>query len=79
MLTCKMIIMFWRRILQPDHYIVRIYRREARDHLSFVGVLELVGNGARHSFTNSDELWNLICEHSMFARDTDRDDERRRG
>lgn len=41
-------------------YIVRIYRFEKNDPRSLVGVIEEVGRKGKRSFTNYNDLWEIL-------------------
>jgi len=43
-----------------NSYIVRIYRFKKNDPRGLVGVIEDVGGKGKRSFTNYDELWEIL-------------------
>jgi len=43
-----------------NSYIVRIYRFKKNDPRGLVGVIEEVGAKGKKSFTNYDELWEIL-------------------
>ena len=45
-------------MLQPESYIVRIYRRESPREVK--GVVEIVRTGRRVGFATSEDLWAVI-------------------
>jgi hypothetical protein len=45
-------------MLQPESYIVRIYRRESPRQVK--GVVEIVRTGRRVGFATSEDLWAVI-------------------
>lgn len=53
-----------------ESYILRIYRRQENNPMSFIGILEETGTEERKSFTNLDELWDIL--NSLKKRETGR-------
>ena len=45
-----------------DTYIVRVYRYTPDNPRAIIGVVETIGNQGRESFTNLDELWEILNE-----------------
>lgn len=43
-----------------DTYIVRIYRRAARNISILVGTVELAGAKQKIAFSNAEELWEIL-------------------
>jgi hypothetical protein len=43
--------------VKMENYIVRIYRRDARDPARIVGIVEEIGGTKKRVFKNFDELW----------------------
>ena len=50
-------------MLQPESFIVRVFRRDSPRQVK--GVVEIVGSGKRIGFATSEELWAVIvaCPH----------------
>jgi len=45
-------------MLQPESFIVRVYRRESPRQVK--GVVEIVRNGKRVGFATPEDLWDVI-------------------
>ncbi len=43
-----------------DNYIIRVYRYQKDNPQKFVGTVEKVGLKAKLSFTNYEELWEIL-------------------
>ncbi|MEW6053050.1 MAG: hypothetical protein AB1552_04560 [Nitrospirota bacterium] len=53
-----------------ESYILRIYRRQGDNPMNFIGILEETGTEERKSFTNLNELWDIL--KSLKKRETGR-------
>ncbi len=43
-----------------DTYIVRVYRRDPREHRQFSGLVEIVASGAKKAFVDGVELLEIL-------------------
>ena len=43
-----------------DSYVVRIYRRGGKKSRILIGTLEVAGAGRKESFSNIEELWEIL-------------------
>ena len=43
-------------------YIVRVYRRSGQARNELMGVVEAVDDGRQWSFSERDELWNILLQ-----------------
>jgi hypothetical protein len=50
-------------------YVVRIYREKPNDPREFVGIIEDVGRPGRQTFTNVDELWEILNPAGSASRE----------
>jgi hypothetical protein len=53
-------------------YIVRVYRRDAKNPRRLVGVIEEVGGEGKQAFNTPDELWQLMTSRKRRGRDSGR-------
>lgn len=49
-------------------YIVRIYRFEKKNPRYLVGVVEEIGVKGKKTFTNYDELWNILISSKRISQ-----------
>ncbi|TAL26210.1 MAG: hypothetical protein EPN94_03660 [Nitrospirae bacterium] len=50
------------KILSRDSYVLRIYRRDREAPEKIAGTIEIVEGGGKISFTNFDELKNILTQ-----------------
>jgi hypothetical protein len=68
-IAIKLLLLTGGEALVLKNYIVRIYRCEKNNPRNLVGVVEEVRVEERKSFTNLDELWNILSFRNFRKED----------